>query len=201
MTDIYKLIIVGDENVGKTSLITRFTSGFYTEDYKTTIGVDFLFKEFHYKDKDIKLFIWDITGQERFRFLTNIYYNKVVGAIVVFDLHYKDSFTHCEDWLNNIYEKGINIKDRIVLVGNKSDKEAVVLFSEIDKLCKKHNIKYIETSVADNININEPFYYLLDKIYNSDLNMTKEKDNIVKLSFNKDIDQDIKNNKKCCTIS
>ena len=142
MTDIYKLIIVGDENVGKTSLITRFTNGFYAEDYKTTIGVDFLFKELHYKEKDIKLFIWDITGQERFRFLTNIYYNKVIGAIVVFDLHYKDSFIHCEDWLNNIYEKGTNIKDRIVLVGAKADKEPVVLSSEIDKLCKKHNIKY-----------------------------------------------------------
>ena len=125
MSDKYKIIVVGDENVGKTSLIHLYTKGYYTEDYNSTIGVDLNFKDLCFNEKNMRLFIWDITGQERFRFLTKIYYQNVSGLMSVFDVNNQTSFYNCEIRLRNIYEKGSHLQNNI-LIGNKSDKEKTV---------------------------------------------------------------------------
>lgn len=201
MSDKYKIIVVGDENVGKTSLIHLYTKGYYTKDYKSTIGVDLNFKDLCFNRKNMRLFIWDITGQERFRFLTKIYYQNVSGLVLVFDINNQTSFYNCEIWLNNIYDKGTHLKNNIILVGNKSDKEKKVNQEEIDYLCREYNLEYKEISVQENENVDDIFNYLLDKLVNDKTIKIKERElkNIVRLTNNND--KSDKKKKTCCKVS
>ena len=196
----YRIIVVGDENVGKSSLIHLYTKGYYTKDYKSTIGVDLSFKDLCFDRKtNMRLFIWDITGQERFRFLTRIYYQNVSGCILVFDVNNEASFYNCEIWINNIYDNGEHLKNNIVLVGNKSDKEKIVKQEDIDYLCSKYNLEYKEISVEKNINVYETFNYILNKLVNDNTLKDREIENTVKILSNREVNKQKK--KKCCKVS
>ena len=83
---LIKLILIGSSGVGKTSILTMFADNKFTENYLTTIGVDFRFKTIKYDNKNIKFQIWDTAGQERFRTITSAYYNGADGIIMVYDL-------------------------------------------------------------------------------------------------------------------
>ena len=199
VSEQYRIIIVGDENVGKSSLIHLYTKGYYTNDYKSTIGVDLSFKDLCFERKNMRLFIWDITGQERFRFLTRIYYNNVSGAILVFDVNNEASFYNCEIWLHNIYNNGEHLRNNIVLVGNKSDKEKKVKQEEIDYLCSEYNLEYREISVQENINVYETFQYILKKLVNDDT--IKERQITDTVEEFRDNNEDNSKKKRCCKVS
>ena len=147
----------------------------------------------------MRLFIWDITGQERFRFLTKIYYQNVSGCILVFDVNNEESFYNCEIWINNIYDNGEHLKNNIVLVGNKSDKEKTVNQEDINYLCSKYNLEYKEISVEKNINVYDTFNYILNKLTNDHTIKERAIENTVKLSDNNEVDKQKK--KKCCKVS
>ncbi|MFX1501332.1 MAG: GTP-binding protein, partial [Promethearchaeota archaeon] len=121
---LFKSIVVGDGGVGKTALTLRFSKGFFTEDYKMTIGVDFHVKTINIDALEgpirAKLQIWDTGGQERFSSIRPMYYRGSLGALLIFDLTNASSFDHLPQWIEEVRA---NVKTEIplLLVGNKSD--------------------------------------------------------------------------------
>ena len=95
-------MMLGDAAVGKTSLTIRYISGFFLEDLKLTIGVDFYSKTTNFNDKKVKLQIWDFGGEERYRFLLHQYYKDARGGLLVFDIADSSSLAHIDDWLSEI---------------------------------------------------------------------------------------------------
>jgi Ras-related protein Rab-11A len=117
---IFKVIVVGDAAVGKTSLMYRFVHGTFQKDYKMTIGVNFATKLLRLENgTNVKLSIWDTAGQERFHFLLPSYYDGSSGGMIVFDVTRRESFQNLPKWLDQVRGKVNNIP--LLLVGNKAD--------------------------------------------------------------------------------
>lgn len=117
----YKIVFLGEQGVGKTSLITRFMYDTFDDNYQATIGIDFLSKTMYLDDKTIRLQLWDTAGQERFRSLIPSYIRDSRAAIVVYDITKRDSFEHIDKWIEDVNnERG---KESVILcvVGNKTD--------------------------------------------------------------------------------
>ncbi|KAK5773994.1 hypothetical protein RI543_004751 [Arxiozyma heterogenica] len=117
----YKIVFLGEQGVGKTSLITRFMYDTFDDHYQATIGIDFLSKTMYLDDKTIRLQLWDTAGQERFRSLIPSYIRDSRVAIVVYDITKKKSFEFIDKWIEDVRnERG---EDNVILcvVGNKSD--------------------------------------------------------------------------------
>ncbi|MFW9772696.1 MAG: GTP-binding protein [Candidatus Thorarchaeota archaeon] len=160
----YKVIIIGPGAVGKTSLLNRFVNNEFTLKYKLTIGVDFLTKVLEYEpSKSVKLHIWDIGGQERFKFLHRSFYDGALGALLVFDLTRQHTFSGMKTWLSEM--RGIIKRDiPKVIIGNKVDLlpeiGRVIERSEAEKYAKEENCFYIETSAKTGENVEEAFINL-----------------------------------------
>jgi Ras-related protein Rab-43 len=115
----FKVLMLGDASVGKTSLTIRYVSGNFVEDLRLTIGVDFYSKTINYKGHRIKLQIWDFGGEERFRFLLPQYCKGANGAFFLYDITNPASLSHLPDWSYIVREASGNIP--IMLVGSKLD--------------------------------------------------------------------------------
>jgi len=116
----YKLVFLGDEAVGKTSIITRFMYDTFDNTYKVTIGIDFVSKTMYLEDRIVRLQLWDTAGQERFRSLIPSYIRDSSVAIVVYDITNRASFLNSEQWIEDVRsERGEDVV--IMLVGNKTD--------------------------------------------------------------------------------
>ena len=164
----YKVIIIGPGAVGKTSLLNRFVHNEFTLKYKLTIGVDFLTKKLEYKPSQIvKLNIWDIGGQERFKFLHRSFYEGALGALLVFDLTREQTFSGMKIWLSEM--RGL-IKNDIpkVIIGNKTDLIPdighIIDRDEVAKYAKNENCFYIETSAKTGENVEKAFLELIHRI-------------------------------------
>ncbi|KAL9256666.1 Ras-related protein [Drosera capensis] len=121
---LFKLLMIGDSGVGKSSLLLSFTSDIF-EDLSPTIGVDFKVKYVNVGGKKLKLAIWDTAGQERFRTLTSSYYRGAQGIIMVYDVTRRETFTNLREiWAREIDLYSTNQDCIKMLVGNKVDKEA-----------------------------------------------------------------------------
>ena len=118
---LFKVVIVGDPGVGKSSLLMRYIDDMFVENQVSTIGVDFKVKHLTVNKKRIKLSIWDTAGQERFRTLTSSYYRGAHGIIVMYDATNGRSFTNLAYWLGEIRENSTNPSVVRMLVGNKLD--------------------------------------------------------------------------------
>ncbi|KAB2008742.1 hypothetical protein ERO13_D10G109100v2 [Gossypium hirsutum] len=119
---LFKLLMIGDSGVGKSSLLLSFTSDSF-EELSPTIGVDFKVKYINAGDKKLKLAIWDTAGQERFRTLTSSYYRGAQGVIMVYDVTRRETFTNLSDvWAKEIELYSTNQDCIKMLVGNKVDK-------------------------------------------------------------------------------
>ena len=154
----YKIVFLGDQGVGKTSLITRFMYDTFDSHYAATIGIDFLSKTMYLDDKTIRLQLWDTAGQERFRSLIPSYIRDSNVAIVVYDITNRDSYNDVQKWLDYIREeRGKDVL--IILVGNKSDlKDKVVTSNEAEELSKKLGCNlFIETSSKNGYNVKKLF--------------------------------------------
>ncbi|XP_014671911.1 PREDICTED: ras-related protein Rab-10-like, partial [Priapulus caudatus] len=118
----YKILVLGDSNVGKTCIVHRFCDDKYYDTYISTIGIDFKQKIIDLDGTKVKLQIWDTAGQERFRTLTTAYYRGAMGILLMYDVTNSESFLHLSMWLRSIDENASpNVAK--VLVGNKSDME------------------------------------------------------------------------------
>lgn len=152
----YKIVFLGDQGVGKTSLITRFMYDTFDDQYAATIGIDFLSKTMYLEDnKTIRLQLWDTAGQERFRSLIPSYIRDSNVAIVCYDITDRKTFDNLEKWINEVkLERGNDVI--IVLVGNKSDlnNKRQVSLEDLEKLAKSINCDiFLETSTKANYNI------------------------------------------------
>ncbi|XP_072385427.1 ras-related protein Rab-38-like isoform X2 [Diabrotica undecimpunctata] len=122
---IFKIVIIGDYGVGKTSIIGRFTEGQFSTQYKITIGADFAVKTLEWdEDTRISLHLWDIAGNERFGSLLSVFYRHAVAAAIVFDLTRPETFNSVSKWLTNLRKKlylpgGRTIP--IVILANKDE--------------------------------------------------------------------------------
>ncbi|MFX1494722.1 MAG: GTP-binding protein [Promethearchaeota archaeon] len=162
---LFKSIVVGDGGVGKTALTLRFSKGFFTEDYKMTIGVDFHVKTISIDTLEgtikCKLQLWDTGGQERFSSIRPMYYRGSLGAVLVFDLTNYASFEHLPQWIEEIRA---NIKSEIplLLVGNKNDltDQRTVSIEEINNFTRDFNLYYMETSAKTGDGVGDCFYIL-----------------------------------------
>ncbi|OQV22269.1 Ras-related protein Rab-35 [Hypsibius exemplaris] len=154
---LFKLLIIGDSGVGKSSLLLRFSDGTFTGSYITTIGVDFKIRTIVVNGERVKLQIWDTAGQERFRTITSTYYRGTHGVIVVYDVTNGESFANIKRWLEEIEHNCEDVSR--VLVGNKDDdpERKVVLTSDAKRIAEASGIPFFETSAKENRNVEEMF--------------------------------------------
>jgi Ras-related protein Rab-6A len=113
-------VFLGNQNVGKTSLIHRFIYETFDDNYQATIGIDFMSQKMYVEDKIIILNLWDTAGQERFKSLIPSYIKDSAVAIVCYDVTNRESFSSVEKWIEDA--KAIREDDvLLILVGNKAD--------------------------------------------------------------------------------
>ncbi|RHY97441.1 hypothetical protein DYB26_001914 [Aphanomyces astaci] len=160
-TAYFSVCVVGNGNVGKTSLTTRYAKGRFTDNYKKTIGVDFMERVVTVDGEDIHLMIWDTAGQEEFDSLTSRYYRGAGAVVYVFSTVDRDSFDALPSWQQKVkHECGPSICQ--VLVQNKIDlvEDAVMTKDEVDDMKEDMRVRLYRTSVQDNQNVEEVFEYL-----------------------------------------
>lgn len=164
---LYKIVLSGDSGVGKTNILTRFTSNEFHSQSRPTIGVELACKCMKFNNKIIKAQIWDTAGQERYRAITSSYYKGSLGAMIVFDITKINTFKNAEKWLKEVNQE-CHWNVYILLVGNKSDLNSIraIKTEEASNFAQKNNIGYIETSALEIYNIDEAFKLLVSNIYN-----------------------------------
>ena len=155
---IFRICILGEPGVGKSSILTRFCDNTFKENYNNTIGVDFRVVTLKYNDIVVKLHIWDTAGQERFRSLTVNYFKSANGFIFVYDITKQDTFNNINNWVNLVTN---NNKNAIVniLIGNKCDKEEErsIEKDEGEHLAEEKHFYFLETSAKKNENVEKIF--------------------------------------------
>jgi len=160
-----KVIVVGNGQVGKTSMITRFAKGIFTNEYKKTIGVDFLEKKLYLNSigEEVTFLLWDTAGQEEYDAITRTYYKSAGACILAFSTTDRASFDQVEEWYRKVNDECGNIV--MVLVQNKVDllDNAAMENREVEYLAKKLRLKLYRTCVKDNLNVSEVFQYLGDE--------------------------------------
>jgi small GTP-binding protein len=160
----FKVLLLGAPSVGKTSIFYRYVKNQFSQDYITTIGINYLTKEISLGSKDkIKLVISDIAGQKKFKSLRKEFYNGANGALVIFDLTQLKTYEVIEDWLSEMFE--ILEEDiPFIITGNKVD-----LIEEVNRSIDKDIVKdyaesknsiYIETSAKTGEKVEEAFQEL-----------------------------------------
>ncbi|RAL39873.1 unnamed protein product [Cuscuta campestris] len=163
---LFKLLMIGDSGVGKSTLLLSFTSETF-EDLSPTIGVDFKVKYETIEGKKLKLAIWDTAGQERFRTLTSSYYRGAQGIIMVYDVTRRDTFTNLSEiWAKEIDLYSTNQDCIRMLVGNKVDRdnERAVTKKEGIDFARDRGCLFIECSAKTRVNVQQCFQELLLKI-------------------------------------
>lgn len=154
----YKLVFLGDQSVGKTSIITRFMYDKFDSVYQATIGIDFLSKTMYLEDRTVRLQLWDTAGQERFRSLIPSYIRDSSVAVIVYDVTNRQSFMNTARWISEVRtERGSDVI--IFLVGNKTDlvDKRQVSIEEGDSKAREFNVSFIETSAKAGLNIKALF--------------------------------------------
>lgn len=184
---LLKIFIIGDSNVGKSSLMLRFVDDNFSQNYISTIGIDFKVRTLIMDDKKVKLQIWDTAGQERFCKITTSFLRGAMGIMIVYDVTDRVSLGRVTNWVKYIDEQGSNAK--LILVGNKIDhRERDISFDEGLELANKYGLDFIETSAFTGENVQKAFLMLASSILKS-LDVRGVSD---KITFEKE------NNPSCC---
>ncbi|XP_066494711.1 ras-related protein Rab-39B-like [Tiliqua scincoides] len=181
----FRIIMLGDSTVGKSSLLKRYAEGVFLESMNQTVGVDFYVHFVEIKpDLHVKLQFWDTAGQERFRSVTRSYYRNSAGGVLVFDLTNRASFENIRKWHQEVMETVKPYHIVFVLIGHKSDlgAERKVEQKEAEKLASSLEAKYIETSAKTNHKVEEAFQTLTSAIYEAlksgKMNLNKQWDGV-----------------------
>ena len=209
----YKIILVGDPGVGKTSILTKFVTNEFQSVYSSTIGVEFKLKDIYVNNNCARLKIWDTCGQEKFRAITRQYFKNSNGVFIVFDLTNKDTIKRLNVWMKDINDNITN-DFFVFLIGNKVDiKDRDISISEEAKqFANNQKINYYEVSAKTGSGIYNVFEKMANKLVSKD-KMDKSRDskiNPIKLGnkslniddYNKDrgtiLPDDDKSISKCC---
>eukprot|EP00286_Rhodomonas_abbreviata_P012645 CAMPEP_0181324638 /NCGR_PEP_ID=MMETSP1101-20121128/20473_1 /TAXON_ID=46948 /ORGANISM="Rhodomonas abbreviata, Strain Caron Lab Isolate" /LENGTH=210 /DNA_ID=CAMNT_0023432841 /DNA_START=150 /DNA_END=782 /DNA_ORIENTATION=+ len=161
----YKLVFLGDQSVGKTSIITRFMYDKFDSTYQATIGIDFLSKTMYLDDRVVRLQLWDTAGQERFRSLIPSYIRDSSVAVIVFDVTNRESFDNTGRWIDEVrQERGDDVI--LALVGNKTDlaEKRRVSREEGEEKARKYKILFVETSAKAGLNVKALFKQLAHQL-------------------------------------
>ena len=195
-----KILIIGDSFVGKTSLLLKYCDGQFPETHMATIGVEFKDKTIKLNGREIKLQIWDTSGQERFRSITQNFYRNADGIIFVFDVTKTETFSHIKDWLLDAQVEDSDIKR--ILVGNKSDlvEDRVIDKAKMESFGETKKMKFFETSAKNGSNVDLIFTEIASLIL---ANKTEKEINelYTKNPQNLNISSEViepKKEKKCC---
>ena len=198
-----KILILGDSSVGKTTLLLKYVDGYFPTVYVATIGVEYKIKRININGIDISLQIWDTAGQERFRGITKNFMKGADGIIYAYDITKKSSFESLKNWIFQSEEATEGFKK--IIIGNKIDldKERQITKESLNKFCQSRNIKGLEVSAKNDVNVNECFETLAKLIIEG-----KSKEQLIerysearrsrgKSVISKASDKS-KNKKKCC---
>ncbi|CAH8465137.1 unnamed protein product [Schistosoma guineensis] len=164
----FKLLLIGDSGVGKSSLLMRYTNDCFESQLSATIGVDFKVKLVTVPDgTKIKLSIWDTAGQERFRTLTPNVYRGSHAAVFVFDVSNRESFDHLTSWMEELKTYSDNPNMIKLLVGNKIDNISREISREEGlRFARLYSMPYAETSAKTSEGVNQLFSDVVTRIYN-----------------------------------
>ena len=197
-----KILILGDSSVGKTSLLLKYTDGYFPTVYVATIGVEYKLKKIKINNVDINLQIWDTAGQERFRSITQSFMKGADGILYVYDITQKKTFDDLKTWISQSEESAEGFKK--IIVGNKIDleDERAVTKEKLQKFCDEKKIQGIEVSAKIGKNLSECFEALAKLIVGE-----KTEDELIQtytitskgrgLSINSK-KKDKKDKRKCC---
>ena len=195
-----KILILGDSNVGKTSILLKYVDRYFPTIYVATIGAEYKVKTININGININLHIWDTAGQERFRSITQSFMKNADGILYVYDITQRNSFNNLKTWIWESEQATEGFKK--IIVGNKIDleKERAIGKDVVKKLCNENNIKCIEMSAKDGTNIDECFELLTrniigektkDELMNSFTDEARERGLTIK-------EKKLKKKKKCC---
>ncbi|XP_061692007.1 ras-related protein Rab-41 isoform X1 [Syngnathoides biaculeatus] len=176
----FKLVFLGEQSVGKTSLITRFMYDSFDNTYQATIGIDFLSKTMYLEDRTIRLQLWDTAGQERFRSLIPSYIRDSAAAVVVYDIANLNSFQQTSKWIDDVRtERGSDVI--IMLVGNKTDlaDKRQVSVEAAERKARELNVMYIETSAKAGYNVKQLFRRVAAALPGMDSTAEKSKEDSI----------------------
>ena len=164
-----KIVLLGDINVGKTSIVLRYSHNIFEKNYLPTIGGAYTQKILVLKNGiSLKLNIWDTSGQERFRTMIKLYYRDAEAAILVYDINNEKSLDNLEYWITEL-KNNVNTENIIIaMAGNKCDIEEIdgkVDFKKGKKFAEDNNFIFYETSALKGIGIENLFYDIGNKYY------------------------------------
>uniref|UniRef100_A0AAV2MJU7 Ras-related protein Rab-41 n=1 Tax=Knipowitschia caucasica TaxID=637954 RepID=A0AAV2MJU7_KNICA len=211
----FKLVFLGEQSVGKTSLITRFMYDSFDNTYQATIGIDFLSKTMYLEDRTIRLQLWDTAGQERFRSLIPSYIRDSAAAVVrlqlwdtagqerfrslipsyirdstiavvVYDITNLNSFQQTSKWIDDVRtERGSDVI--IMLVGNKTDlaDKRQVSVEAAERKARELNVMYIETSAKAGYNVKQLFRRVAAALPGMDCAPEKSKEDMIDIKLEK----------------
>ncbi len=164
-----KIALLGNEGVGKTSIISQLVDNRYNAKTNTTVGAMFVNKEFTVEGHKVDLQIWDTAGQERFRTIASIYFRDAHGVMLVYDITNRKSYDDLNFWFNEIYAK-CEKSVVVTIVGNKCDMpNNEVTNEEAIKFAQSHKSKHLLVSAKTGQNIGDAFEVLLRDINNSEV--------------------------------
>ncbi|XP_073413367.1 EF-hand calcium-binding domain-containing protein 4B-like [Dendrobates tinctorius] len=189
---LYKIMFVGNTHVGKTSFLRQVHEGSYSKNTSATIGIDYRVKSLIVDNKQYALQLWDTAGQERFYSITEQFFRKADGMVIMYDVTARETFTGVRRWLNCIQEKAMD-DIIILLLGNKldCDAERQVTFDDGQRLAQEHKLLFTECSAASGENITEALIQIVRSLREHEENM---KNNVVTLKRSETLKK-----KNCCT--
>ncbi|KAM4772486.1 LOW QUALITY PROTEIN: ras-related protein Rab-6B [Rhinophrynus dorsalis] len=182
----FKLVFLGEQSVGKTSLITRFMYDSFDNTYQATIGIDFLSKTMYLEDRTVRLQLWDTAGQERFRSLIPSYIRDSTVAVVVYDITNLNSFHQTSKWIDDVRtERGSDVI--IMLVGNKTDlaDKRQITIEEGEQRAKELSVMFIETSAKTGYNVKQLFRRVASALPGMESAEEKSKDGMIDIKLDK----------------
>ncbi len=162
---IIKLVLIGEANVGKTSLVYRFIENKFRDNYKSTLGVNLLKKDLSVEGYgDVSAQIWDLGGQESFKSLRKLYLEGANGAFAVYDMTSKKTFEKIDEWVHDFRDAREDAP--IILIGNKSDLEKQIKTTESEsrEYANTNNLGMVITSAKTGQNVEEAFIELTKRI-------------------------------------
>ncbi|XP_043924764.1 ras-related protein Rab-32 [Protopterus annectens] len=186
---LFKVLVIGELGVGKTSIIKRYVHQLFSHHYRATIGVDFALKVINWDSNTlVRLQLWDIAGQERFGNMTRVYYKEAVGAFIVFDVTRCSTFEAVLKWKNDLDSK-VKLPDGspvpAVLLANKCDqKDGTKNDVSMDDFCKENGFAgWFETSAKENRNIEEATRFLVENILANNKGLPSEDVDVTKIKL------------------